>query len=72
MVDLTTRAYTSGMNNDMVYRPGEVVPETGMYECDTACGHSWSTDVQGDRFPPVPHECSGTGWKLATTTPVGQ
>ncbi|MEU6370261.1 hypothetical protein ABZ876_32200 [Streptomyces sp. NPDC046931] len=60
------------MSNDKVYLPGEAVPESGLYECETACGHSWSTDVQGQRFPATPADCSGSGWKLATKTPVGQ
>ncbi|MFI6122991.1 hypothetical protein ACIBCU_24950 [Streptomyces sp. NPDC051064] len=34
------------------WHPGEVVPESGIYECDCGAGHHWSTDVKGHRFPP--------------------
>ncbi|MGX4695160.1 hypothetical protein [Streptomyces sp. JNUCC 63] len=50
-------------SSDQIYHPGEIVPESGIYECD--CGqHQWSTDVKGHRFPPMHEGCSGSGWKL--------
>jgi hypothetical protein len=51
-----------------VFHPGEIVPESGIYECDSGCGHRWSTDVKGHRFPPLHDGCTGKGWKLAQAT----
>jgi hypothetical protein len=47
-----------------IFRPGEIVPVSGIYECDSGCGHRYSTDVKGHRFPPTQDGCSGEGWKL--------
>jgi expansin (peptidoglycan-binding protein) len=45
------------------FRPGQVVPASGIYRCDTGCGHSYaSTDVRGHRFPPLPDGCRGGRW----------
>ncbi|WP_433415000.1 hypothetical protein ACQP1V_36180 [Microtetraspora malaysiensis] len=52
------------------YRPGMIVPESGIYECDSGCGHQWSTDVKGHRFPPLPDGCKGGGWKLKAKAPI--
>ncbi|GAA4509608.1 hypothetical protein GCM10023191_071000 [Actinoallomurus oryzae] len=54
-----------------VFQPGQVVPVSGIYECDSDCGHQWSTDVKGHRFPPLQDGCSGHGWKLVSKTPSG-
>ncbi|MFG2473190.1 hypothetical protein ACGFXB_48535 [Streptomyces canus] len=52
-----------GEGNEQVHRPGEVVPVSGIYECD--CGQATSsTDVKGHRFPPL--QDGGSGWKLKT------
>ncbi|MEV5567895.1 hypothetical protein AB0L54_34330 [Streptomyces sp. NPDC052196] len=51
-------------NDERVYRPGEIVPESGIYECECAGHHRYSTDVRGHRFPPPHDECTGPGWKL--------
>ncbi|MGW8395848.1 hypothetical protein ACWGLP_03990 [Streptomyces lydicus] len=50
--------------SEQVYHPGEIVPESGIYECDCAQHYEYITDVRGHRFPPVHKECSGSGWKL--------
>ncbi|MFF3671670.1 hypothetical protein [Microtetraspora malaysiensis] len=47
-----------------------IVPESGIYECDSGCGHQWSTDVKGHRFPPLPDGCKGGGWKLKAKAPI--
>lgn len=52
--------------DDGRYRPGEIVPTSGIYECDCGHAHQWSTDVKGHRFPPPPDGCSGHTWKLKT------
>jgi hypothetical protein len=53
-----------------MFRPGERVPESGIYEC--TCGESHraftSTDVKGHTFPPPPESCSGIGWNLKEPT----
>ncbi|RPK56378.1 hypothetical protein EES44_26860 [Streptomyces sp. ADI96-15] len=47
------------------WRPGEIVPESGIYACDCGQGHHhWSTDVKGHRFPPLPAGCPGGTWSL--------
>ncbi|MBF4134883.1 MULTISPECIES: hypothetical protein [Streptomyces] len=46
------------------WRPGEIVPESGIYACDCGQGHHWSTDVKGHRFPPLPAGCPGAAWSL--------
>jgi hypothetical protein len=52
-------------NDTDVFRPGQIVPVSGIYRCDARCGHSFeSTDVRGHRFPPLPGDCSGGGWTL--------
>ncbi|MFE9674684.1 hypothetical protein ACFYO5_11290 [Streptomyces sp. NPDC006259] len=52
--------------DDQVYHPGEVVPQSGIYQCDCGQSHEYSTDVKGHRFPPLQNGCSGSGWKLKT------
>jgi hypothetical protein len=47
-----------------VYKPGQRVPVSGIYVCDAGCGHRYSVDVKGHRFPPTPPGCSGSGWRL--------
>jgi hypothetical protein len=49
---------------DRVYKPGERVPVSGIYVCDSGCGHRYSVDVKGQRFPPTPRDCAGSGWRL--------
>jgi hypothetical protein len=52
-------------NDTEVHHPGQIVPESGIYRCDSECGHTFeSTDVKGHRFPPVPGGCGGSGWVL--------
>lgn len=41
------------------WHPGEVVPDSGIYECDCGGGHHRSTYVRGHRFSPLPSGCSG-------------
>ncbi|MCH6163112.1 YjzC family protein [Streptomyces marispadix] len=50
------------------FRPGEVVPQSGIYGCDCGSRHRWSTDVRGHRFPPLPAGCTGSCWTLTTET----
>ncbi|UQA90650.1 hypothetical protein [Streptomyces halobius] len=52
------------MNEKESFRPGEIVPDSGIYECNCGQHHHWSTDVKGHRFPPVPQGCSGSAWIL--------
>ncbi len=59
-------SYTGTMSEEQTWHPGEVVPESGIYECDCGAGHHWSTDVKGHRFPPLPEGCSGAAWRLQT------
>jgi len=48
-----------------VHHPGQIVPISGIYRCDSPCGHTFeSTDVKGHRFPPLPSGCGGSGWVL--------
>ncbi|WP_078865292.1 MULTISPECIES: hypothetical protein [unclassified Streptomyces] len=46
------------------YRPGEIVPQSGIYECDCEQRHEYSTDVKEYRLPPLHDRCGGGGWKL--------
>ncbi|MEU8775602.1 hypothetical protein [Streptomyces sp. NPDC048606] len=48
------------------WKPGEVVPRSGIYACDCGKEHQWSrsTDVRGHRFPPLPYGCTGKAWTL--------
>lgn len=49
-----------------MYQPGQIVPVSGIYGCgEDADGHRYeSTDVKGNRFPPMPAGCRGGGWVL--------
>jgi hypothetical protein len=49
------------------YEPGSIVPDSGIYKCDAADNHE-STNVKGNRFPPMPHACEGSKWVLKTKT----
>ena len=40
----------------------------GFYECVAGDKHSWSVNVRGHRFPPLPDGCKGGGWVLKNTT----
>ncbi|GAA2332301.1 hypothetical protein OKJ48_29870 [Streptomyces kunmingensis] len=51
-------------NPNQVHHPGEIVPDSGIYECDCRQHHGYSTDVRGHRFPPPPEGCTGHGWRL--------
>ncbi|MFB6962143.1 hypothetical protein ACFCYB_35485 [Streptomyces sp. NPDC056309] len=51
-------------DSDKVFHPGEIVPDSGIYECDCGQHHKYSTNVKGHRFPPLHDTCSGSGWKL--------
>ncbi|MCU1606419.1 MAG: uncharacterized protein JWP46_2884 [Modestobacter sp.] len=57
-------------NHTDVFRPGQVVPTSGIYRCDDGeDGHVFeSTDVKGHRFPPLPNGCRGAGWILERGT----
>jgi hypothetical protein len=51
------------------FHPGEIVPQSGIYQCDSGCGHPFeSTDVRGHRFPPLPDGCRGGRWVLERAT----
>ncbi|TDD32762.1 hypothetical protein E1286_43220 [Nonomuraea terrae] len=56
------------VENGQAHHPGTKVPQSGIYACDSGCGHS--TDVKGHVFPPLPQGCDGTGWVLRTATPT--
>jgi len=55
-----------------VFRPGQEVPQSGFYECDAGDKHSWSVNVRGHRFPPLPGGCKGGGWVLKNTTAAAE
>jgi len=53
------------------FRPGELVPVSGIYRCgvDEHEDHRFeSTDVRGHRFPPLPGGCRGGHWVLERAT----
>jgi hypothetical protein len=52
----------------VVYRPGERIPELGVYESEGPVEQSFNADTLGE-FPPLPEGCSG--WRLARKGPVG-
>lgn len=58
-------------SSDEVFRPGEIVPESGIYECDCGKRRGYSTDVRGHRFPPLQDACSESGWHLKEATRTG-
>ncbi|MGW4303641.1 hypothetical protein [Streptomyces sp. NPDC004376] len=69
-----TALYTEIMSDETsaeLYHPGDVVPASGIYECDCGRAHEYSTDVKGHRFPPLRHDCGGHGWRLKAATPSG-
>ena len=56
------------MPEEQVKKPGEYVPESGIYRCDGksgGCPHS--VNVEGHRLPPLPTDCRGGGWVLETS-----
>jgi hypothetical protein len=59
------------VNEGDVFQPGQKIPISGIYECDSDCRHSWSTDPKDHRFPPMKDGCSGHGWKLMAKAPSG-
>jgi hypothetical protein len=65
--------YQVRMSDDSgtAHRPGEIVAESGIYQCDCGQSHPFSTDVKGHRFPPLPEGCTGSGWKLQTPAHPG-
>lgn len=50
-------------------KPGQKAPVSGFYKCDCGKEHRYSTDVAGHVLPPLPGQCSGTGWRLAEARP---
>ncbi|MEW2258199.1 hypothetical protein [Streptomyces sp. NPDC047869] len=58
-------------SSEKVHQPGEILPQSGIYECDCGQGHEYSTDVKGHRFPPLHEACSGSGWKLKAASHPG-
>jgi hypothetical protein len=52
------------------FKPGDIVPDSGLYECDGGTKHEWSTDVKGHRFPPLPAGCAGKHWVLKVKRPA--
>jgi hypothetical protein len=53
------------IRKEEVFGPGEKVTQSGTYRCDgrsDSCPHQ--ADVRGQRFPPLPQDCRGTGWVL--------
>ncbi|MGW7276480.1 hypothetical protein ACWGH5_39040 [Streptomyces sp. NPDC054864] len=51
-------------SDEQIYYPGEIVPESGIYECECGDHHRYSADVRGHRFPPLNEGCTSSGWKL--------
>ncbi|MFF5728227.1 hypothetical protein [[Kitasatospora] papulosa] len=54
------------------WHPGEIVPESGIYECDCGAGHHWSTDVKGHRFGPAAQGRREPSGRTRTPTPDPQ
>ncbi len=50
------------------FYPGDQVPVSGLYVCDTDDGKFWSVNLEGERFPSLPDECHGNVWVLAYAT----
>jgi hypothetical protein len=50
----------------MTYSPGDIVPESGIYKCNT-CGNE-VTCVQGERFPPCANGCRHPQYSLVRRT----
>ena len=46
----------------MAYKPGETVPESGIYACDN-CGNE-VTCVEGEPFPPCANGCKHPTYSL--------
>jgi hypothetical protein len=59
------------VNEGDVFKPGQRVPVSGIYECNADCRHTWSADVKSDHFPPLQDDCTAHGWKLTAKTPSG-
>ena len=48
----------------MAYKPGEIVPTTGTYQC-VACDEGTAFCRQGDPFPPCENDdCEHPLWEL--------
>ena len=54
------------------FRPGEQVPDSGLYVCDSDGRHRWSVQLRGERFPELPVECKGAAWVLTYKTSVAE
>jgi hypothetical protein len=52
------------------FLPGEEVPDSGLYVCDTDDGKYWSVQLRGGRFPPLPSECNSSVWVLSYKSEV--
>lgn len=53
---------------DENFHPGEIVRAGGVYECDCDLKHTFSTDMKGYPFPPLPDDCDGTVWRRKSTS----
>ena len=51
-------------------RPGDRIPEIGIYECEGQAEHSFEATTLGE-FPPLPEGCQGGRWVLVKRGPVG-
>lgn len=64
-----TNEFDTGASGDELYRPGETVPESGLYELTGPRGGSKRQEVtatKGEPFPPTPEP--GMRYKLVTLT----
>jgi hypothetical protein len=52
------------------YKPGDRVPEIGIYECEGHAEHSFEAQTLGE-FPPLPEGCEGGRWVLVKRGPIG-
>ncbi len=52
------------------YRPGDRVPELGIYVCEGDTEHTFEATTLGE-FPPIPEGCEGDRWVAVKPGPVG-
>jgi hypothetical protein len=52
------------------HRPGDRIPEVGIYECEGNAEHTFEATTLGE-FPPLPEGCESGGWVLVKRGPIG-
>jgi hypothetical protein len=51
-------------------RPGDVVRDLGIYECNCGSHHIWSAEVPLATFPALPEGCSGSKWEAVVQSTI--